>query len=176
MTSQGLCTEKAITDESLCSRPITIHLFIAEEKRWHFSACVDLLAIAMVVLFELVFTMKSPDSVCSLQHRACALFELLLAIASEQVGTSAMKASQGFSIFLPTLLAVVGYLSSIFWFARSMKVLPMSFAYALWVGLGMIVASMIGFFWFGEVLSRESVLGLLLIAGGIFVLNSGQRG
>ena len=118
--------------------------------------------------------MKLSGSVFGSPQRGRALFELLLAIASEQVGTSAMKASQGFALPLPTLLAVIGYLSSLFWFARSMKVLPMGFAYALWVGLGMIVASMIGLFWFGEALSGATVTGLLLIAGGIFVLNSVQ--
>ena len=119
---------------------------------------------------------RHSDTVKISQNRARALFELLLAIASEQVGTSSMKASEGFSLLLPTLLAVVGYLSSLFWFARSMKVLPMSFAYALWVGLGMIAASVIGLFLFGESLSGESVLGLLLIAAGIYVLNSAQGG
>ena len=118
--------------------------------------------------------MKLSGSVFGSPQRGRALFELLLAIASEQVGTSAIKASQGFALPLPTLLAVIGYLSSLFWFARSMKVLPMGFAYALWVGLGMIVASMIGLFWFGEALSGATVTGLLLIAGGIFVLNSVQ--
>jgi len=111
-----------------------------------------------------------------LKQRTRALLELLLAIASEQVGTSAMKASQGFALPLPTLLAAVGYVSSLFWFARSMKVLPMGFAYALWVGLGMVVASMVGLLWFGEVLSAATVIGLLLIAAGIFVLNSAQTG
>jgi len=97
-----------------------------------------------------------------------------MAIVSEQVGTSAMKASQGFSFPLPTLLAAVGYLSSLCWFARSMKILPMGFAYALWVGLGMVVASLVGLFLFGEVLSGATVIGLLFIAVGIFVLNSAQ--
>ena len=120
--------------------------------------------------------MKSAWSVFWLKPRTCALLELLLAIASEQVGTSAMKASQGFALPLPTLLAAVGYVSSLFWFARSMKVLPMGFAYALWVGLGMVVASMVGLLWFGEVLSAATVIGLLLIAAGIFVLNSAQTG
>ena len=117
---------------------------------------------------------KFPWAMFYSKPRLCALFELLLAIASEQVGTSAMKASQAFSLPLPTLLAAVGYLSSLFWFARSMKVLPMGFAYALWVGLGMVVASMVGVLWFGEALSGATVIGLLLIAGGIFVLNSAQ--
>ena len=118
--------------------------------------------------------MKSPGSIFDAKPRARALAELLFAIASEQVGTSAMKASQGFALPLPTLLAAVGYLSSLFWFARSMKLLPMGFAYALWVGLGMVVASMVGLFWFGEVLSGATVIGLFLIAAGIFILNSAQ--
>ena len=122
----------------------------------------------------MLLDLTSSDSATIPQNRARAMFELLLAIASEQVGTTGMKASEGFSLFLPTLLVVVGYLSSLFWFARSIKVLPMSFAYALWVGLGMIVSSLIGLFLFGESLSGESVIGLLLIASGIYVLNSAQ--
>ena len=58
--------------------------------------------------------LKLPLSVFRSKPRLRAFVELLLAIASEQVGTSAMKASQGFSLPLPTLLAVVGYLSSLF--------------------------------------------------------------
>ena len=130
----------------------------------------------LVPLEKLLLNVETSDTVKISQNRTRALFELLLAIASEQVGTSLMKVSEGFSLLLPTLLAVVGYLSSLFWFARSMKVLPMSFAYALWVGLGMIAASVIGLFLFGESLSGESVLGLLLIAAGIYVLNSAQGG
>ena len=41
--------------------------------------------------------------------RRTALFELLLAIASEQVGTAAMKASEGFTSIGPTVLAIVSY-------------------------------------------------------------------
>ena len=37
-----------------------------------------------------------------------------------------------------------------------------------------IVSSLIGLFLFGESLSGESVIGLLLIASGIYVLNSAQ--
>jgi len=35
---------------------------------------------------------------------------------------------------------------------------------------------MVGLLWFGEVLSAATVIGLLLIAAGIFVLNSAQKG
>jgi multidrug transporter EmrE-like cation transporter len=115
-------------------------------------------------------------SVVSIRQRYGALFELVLAIVASQVAVAALKASQDFSLMAPTLFAVAGYLLSTFWFARSMKVLPMGFAYALWIGLGMVSSSLIGLFLFGESLSVAAVAGLLLIASGIFVLNSAQEG
>ena len=109
----------------------------------------------------------------SLKRRA-ALLELLLAIASEQVGTAAMKASEGFTSLGPTVLAIVGYVFSLIFFGRCMRILPMGFAYALWVGLGMITASVIGVVLFKETLSISVVIGLAVIAAGILVLNSAQ--
>jgi small multidrug resistance pump len=106
--------------------------------------------------------------------RRTALFELLLAIASEQVGTSAMKASEGFTLLGPTVLAVIGYVFSLIFFGRCMRILPMGFAYALWVGLGMITSSVIGVVIFKETLSISVLLGLTVIAAGILVLNSAQ--
>ena len=108
-----------------------------------------------------------------LKKRA-ALFEFLLAIASEQVGTSAMKASEGFTLLGLTVLAVIGYVFSLIFFGRCMRILPMGFAYALWVGLGMITSSVIGVIIFKETLSLSVVIGLTIIAAGIFVLNSAQ--
>ena len=107
-------------------------------------------------------------------NRRTALFELLLAIASEQVGTSAMKASEGFTLLGPTVLAVIGYVFSLIFFGRCMRILPMGFAYALWVGLGMITSSVIGVVIFKETLSVSVLLGLTVIAAGIHVLNSAQ--
>ena len=103
-----------------------------------------------------------------------ALFELLLAIAAEQVGTSSMKASEGFTSLLPTIWAMIGYICSLFFFGRCMRVLPMGFAYALWVGLGMITSSVIGVVIFRESLSDTVVVGLAVVAAGIVVLNSAQ--
>ena len=55
-----------------------------------------------------------------------------------------------------------------------MRVLPMGFAYALWVGLGMITSSVIGVVIFRESLSVPVVVGLAVVAAGIVVLNSAQ--
>ena len=85
-----------------------------------------------------------------------------------------MKASEGFTSLEPTILAIVGYVFSLIFFGRCMRILPMGFAYALWVGLGMITSSVIGVFLFKETLSVSVVIRLAVIAAGILVLNSTQ--
>ena len=52
--------------------------------------------------------------------------------------------------------------------------LPMGFAYALWGGLGMITSSIVGILIFKELLSLSVILGLLMIASGIVVLNTAR--
>ena len=118
---------------------------------------------------------SEPQTQPHAKRRWGALLELFLAIAAEQIGTSAMKASNGFTQLPLTVLALAGYALSMLWFGRSMRVLPMGFAYALWVGIGMVVASISGIFLFSETLTPSVVLGLMFVFAGILVLNSSQQ-
>jgi small multidrug resistance pump len=115
------------------------------------------------------------SAACDSGRRRQALFELLLAIGAEQIGTSAMKASSGFTSLPLTVLAIVGYALSMVWFGRSMRILPMGFAYALWVGAGMMISSLIGIFLFSELLTPAVLIGILMVFVGILVLNSSQK-
>ena len=115
------------------------------------------------------------SAACDSGRRRQALFELLLAIGAEQIGTSAMKASSGFTSLPLTVLAIVGYALSMVWFGRSMRILPMGFAYALWVGAGMMISSLIGIFLFSELLTPAVFIGILMVFVGILVLNSSQK-
>jgi small multidrug resistance pump len=127
-----------------------------------------------MIAFIAIVALPENDSTSMATDKRTALFELLLAIATEQVGTSAMKASEGFSTLELTILAATGYIFSLIFFGRSMRILPMGFAYALWVGLGMITSSIVGILIFKELLSLSIILGLLMIAAGIVVLNAAQ--
>jgi len=127
-----------------------------------------------MIAFIAIVALPENDSTSMATDKRTALFELLLAIATEQVGTSAMKASEGFSTLELTILAATGYIFSLIFFGRSMRILPMGFAYALWVGLGMITSSIVGILIFKELLSLSVILGLLMIASGIVVLNAAQ--
>lgn len=86
-----------------------------------------------------------------------------------------MKASNGFASLPLTALAIAGYSLSMLWFGRSMQILPMGFAYALWVGIGMMISSLLGVFLFSELLTPAVMLGLMMVFSGIVVLNSSQE-
>ena len=62
---------------------------------------------------------------------------LLLAIVSEVIATSSLKASQGFSRLWPSLLVVVGYGPPFTCFPQPEKI-PLGIAYAIWSGLGTV--------------------------------------
>ena len=51
----------------------------------------------------------------------------------------------------------------------------MGFAYALWVGAGMMISSLIGIFLFSELLTPAVLIGILMVFVGILVLNSSQK-
>jgi small multidrug resistance pump len=96
---------------------------------------------------------------------------LTLAIASEVVGTTALKASEGFSRPLPSLLVVLGYAAAFYLFSLSIQHLPLGVAYAIWSGMGTVGAVVMGVLIWQEVLDVPRVLGILLILAGVLLLN-----
>lgn len=96
---------------------------------------------------------------------------LLLAIVSEVIATSSLKASQGFSRLWPSLLVVVGYGAAFYWLSLSLKQIPLGIAYAIWSGLGTVGVVLIGLFLWGETLNALRVFGIALILIGTVILN-----
>ncbi|UWQ20609.1 multidrug efflux SMR transporter [Jannaschia sp. W003] len=97
-------------------------------------------------------------------------FLLVLAIATEVVGTTALKASDGFTRLWPSLLVVVGYGASFYLLALALRVIPVGIAYAIWSGLGIVFIAAIGWFAFGQRLDAGAVAGMTLIVAGIVVM------
>lgn len=101
---------------------------------------------------------------------------LMLAVASEVMGSSALKASQGFSKLLPSLLVVLGYGSAFYLLSQSLKTIPLSVAYAVWSGLGTALIALLGWLVFKEPMNGPMVLGIALIIAGVVLLNLVGRG
>jgi multidrug transporter EmrE-like cation transporter len=73
-----------------------------------------------------------------------ALPFLVLAIACEVAGTAGLKVSEGFGRVGPSALAVLGYALAFYFWAQSLKYIPLGVAYAIWSGLGTVGSVLLG--------------------------------
>jgi small multidrug resistance pump len=95
---------------------------------------------------------------------------LLLAILTEVAGTSALKATEGFKRFWPSLIVVVGYALSFYLLSLTLKDIPVGVAYAIWSGLGLTLITIISWVAYGQRLDAPALIGMLLILAGVVVL------
>jgi len=98
-----------------------------------------------------------------------------LAIATEVVGTTFLKVSEGFSLLLPSLVVIVAFVFSFYFLGLALHYLPLSTAYAIWGGLGTALTAVVGVFVFDEAVTILKSLALLLIIGGVVLLNKSRR-
>jgi small multidrug resistance pump len=96
---------------------------------------------------------------------------LAIAIVSEVIATSALKASEGFTRLVPSAVVVAGYGTAFFLLAITMKTMPMGLVYAIWSGAGIALIALVGWVVYGQTLDLPALLGLLLIVAGVVVLN-----
>ena len=97
-------------------------------------------------------------------------FFLSVAIISEVVATSALKASNGFTQLWPSLLVIAGYAIAFFFLSLTLRTMPVGIAYAIWSGIGIVLITLIAWFIFGQSLDTPAIIGLTLIITGVVVL------
>jgi small multidrug resistance pump len=100
---------------------------------------------------------------------------LSIAIVAEVIGTSALKAAEGFTRLGPSLVVIVGYGMSFYFLSLALRGIPVGVAYAVWSGVGIVLISVIGWLAFGQSLDGPAVLGIGLILAGVLVLNVFSR-
>ena len=62
---------------------------------------------------------------------------LAAAIATEVVGTLALRASDGMSHLVPAIIVIVGYVASFGLLAVVLKTMPVGIVYAIWSAVGL---------------------------------------
>ncbi len=95
---------------------------------------------------------------------------LLLAGIFEVTWAIAMKYSDGFTVLIPSIITVVGYILSAIFLAIALRQLPLGTAYAMWTGFGIVGTSVLGIFLFQEKLSLPQIICVLMIIVGIIGL------
>lgn len=96
---------------------------------------------------------------------------LSVAIVSEVVATSALKASEGFSRLWPSLVVVAGYGSAFYFLSLTLETIPVGVVYAIWSGAGITLIALAGWILYGQSLDIPAIIGVLLIVAGVVVLN-----
>ncbi|GGX31594.1 DMT family transporter [Undibacterium squillarum] len=94
-----------------------------------------------------------------------------IAILSEVIATSALKASEGFTKPWPVLILAVGYASSFYFLSLTLRTIPVGIAYAIWSGVGVILISLLAWWLYGQSLDKAALIGIGLIVVGVVVLN-----
>lgn len=92
---------------------------------------------------------------------------LLLAGVFEVAWAVLMKLSNGFTLVVPTVFTIVGYILSAVFLSLALKQLPLGTAYAMWTGFGIIGTTILGIVIFHEPVSAAKFVCVALIAGGI---------
>lgn len=95
---------------------------------------------------------------------------LILAGITEIMWAYFMKESNGFTLLLPTVLYIIFALISMGLLTYATKILPISIAYLIWVGIGSAGTIIIGYIFFNETVSSFKVFFIFLIISGVMGL------
>ena len=99
---------------------------------------------------------------------------LVVAIVAEVTGTVSLKLADGFSKPVPSALVVLGYGAAFFALSRVLKAgLPIGVVYAIWAAAGVALVAVIGAVFLSEPLGPVSIAGLVLVIGGVVLLELG---
>ncbi len=97
---------------------------------------------------------------------------LAIAIVSEVIATSALKASDGFTRLTPSVIVVVGYGVAFYCLSLTLRSIPVGMVYAIWSGVGIVLISLVGWLMFDQTLSPMALLGMAFITVGVVILNA----
>ncbi|GKV66496.1 MULTISPECIES: DMT family transporter [Sporosarcina] len=100
-----------------------------------------------------------------------SLLLLGTAIISEVFASSMLKATDGFKKIIPTLGVIIGYIIAFYTLSVLLKTMPIGVAYAIWAGVGTALTALVGMFIYKEKLNKPKLAGLVLIIGGVFLIN-----
>jgi len=95
---------------------------------------------------------------------------LILAGLLEVVWAVGLKYTQGFSRAIPSAVTLIALALSMFLLAKATVSLPISVAYAVWVGIGILGTALFGIFALGESLSFTKIFFLILLLVSILGL------
>ena len=96
---------------------------------------------------------------------------LFISTATEIIGTSFLKTSEGFTKLWPTLGTLLSFGICFYFLSLTIKFLPLNITYATWAGLGLVLTTIISVIVFKENVNLISIISIGLIVIGVVLLN-----
>ncbi|CAB3720468.1 DMT family transporter [Trinickia soli] len=103
--------------------------------------------------------------------RGSSYIWLAVAIVAEVIGTSALRASEGFTRLVPVLVVVAGYGLAFYCLSMTLRTMPVGIVYAIWSGVGIVLITLVAMVLYRQVPDVAALAGLSLIVAGVVVLN-----
>ena len=96
---------------------------------------------------------------------------LIVSILLEITATGTLKATEGFTKWIPSLISVAAISGCMFFMSHVMKILPVGITYATWSGVGIVALTLIGIIKYKQVPNLATIFGLTLIVIGVVIVN-----
>ena len=96
---------------------------------------------------------------------------LIISILLEITATGTLKATEGFTRWVPSLISVVAISLCMFLMSHVMKIIPMGITYATWSGIGIVALTLIGVIKYKQIPNLATIFGLTLIVIGVLIVN-----
>ena len=96
---------------------------------------------------------------------------LIGAILCEVTGTMLLPLSKNFTKPIISIILVLAYVMAFYLLTFALKEIPLAIAYATWAGMGVFLITLLGYYFYSDYLQWQSLVGLLLIAIGVAIVN-----
>lgn len=99
-------------------------------------------------------------------------FYLALTVVFEVVATLALRASDGFTVLAPSLIAIASYAATVVVLAWALQTIPMSLAYVIWTAVGTAGVVLFSIVLFGDQMTPTAWAGIVLVIAGVATINA----
>ena len=96
---------------------------------------------------------------------------LIVSIIFEITATGSLKATEGFTKWIPSLISIVAISGCMFLMSHVMKILPVGITYATWSGVGIVALTLVGIVKYKQIPNFATIFGLVLIVIGVIIVN-----
>ena len=102
-------------------------------------------------------------------------FMLFLAIITEVASTSFMKMAAGSNAVVGYTLMAILISMSYFFLSQAVQKIPLAIAYTMWEGVGLLLISLMSWYFFDETFSTNKLIAMASLMTGMVLMNLGEK-